>query len=234
MSYCVNCGVELDKTAKACALCNTPVLNPNQPVDFHGRMPFPKEKGQVEDVKRKDMGILLTTVVLATAVTCGLLNAFVFTGPLWSLAVIGVCVLLWVILIPVAIFPRQHVYVSILFDGVAVAVYLYMLSFLAGSEAWLWGLGIPIVIFVTIIVELFTLVVRKLPRSFLTVGLYAFTAIGLLCSGLEILIDWYLGGSVALKWSAIVATVCIIIDIALITMLSLRRLRNAVRRRLHF
>ena len=29
MSYCVNCGVELDDSAKKCALCSTPVINPN-------------------------------------------------------------------------------------------------------------------------------------------------------------------------------------------------------------
>ena len=28
MSYCVNCGVELDATASFCPLCHTPVLNP--------------------------------------------------------------------------------------------------------------------------------------------------------------------------------------------------------------
>lgn len=28
MSYCVNCGVELDASASECPLCNTPVINP--------------------------------------------------------------------------------------------------------------------------------------------------------------------------------------------------------------
>ena len=28
MSYCVNCGVELDHTLKSCPLCETPVINP--------------------------------------------------------------------------------------------------------------------------------------------------------------------------------------------------------------
>lgn len=234
MSYCVNCGVELDKTAKTCALCNTPVFNPNQPIDCIAPPPFPEEKGQVEEVKRKDMGILLTTVVVATAVTCGLLNAFVFTGPRWSLAVIGVCGILWVIMMPVVIFPKQHLYVSVLLDGMAVAAYLYMIAYMIESDGWFWGLGLPIVVYVTLLMELFLHAVRKLPRSFLTVALYAFTAVGLLCGGLEFLIDRYLDGSVYLRWSAVVMTVCAIIDIALITMLSLRRLRNAVRRRLHF
>ena len=95
-------------------------------------------------------------------------------------------------------------------------------------------MGLPITVLVTAVAELVTLCIRKLPRSFLTVSLYLFTGIGLLCLGLEMLIDWYLAGEIALSWSAVVLTVCVILDIALITMLSRRRLRNEVRRRLHF
>jgi len=235
MSYCVNCGVELDASARECPLCNTPVLNPRELEKIAcARRPFPAEKGQVETVKRKDLGILISMVVLATAVTCAILNAFVFRGALWSLAVIGVCMILWVMMIPAVIYTKQPVYVSLLYDGVAVALYLFMLSYLVGSRVWLWGLGIPITILVTVLAEIFTFCVLKLPRSFLTVALYVFTAVGLLCMGLEILIDRYVSGHIALSWSAVVLTVCGILDIAVITLLSRRRLRNAVRRRLHF
>ena len=234
MSYCVNCGVELDKTAERCALCNTPVLNPHQPIDRSVPAPFPKEKGQVETVQRKDMGIFLTTVVVATAITCGLLNAWVFQGEPWSLAVIGVCLILWVTMVPLVINPGQSIYLSLLYDGAAAAGYLYMLTFLSHSDKWFWGLGLPIVVYVTVIVELTALCFQKLPQSFLTKGIYVITAIGFLCAGIEMLVDRYVVGNVVLRWSAVVMTVCIIIDIALITTLSLRRVRNAVRKRLHF
>lgn len=235
MSYCVNCGVELDASARECPLCNTPVLNPRELEKIAmAQRPFPTEKGQVETVKRKDLGILISMVVLATAVTCGVLNALVFRENLWSLAVIGACIILWVIMIPAVIYTKQPVYVSLLYDGGAVALYLFMLSYLTGSRSWLWGLGIPITALVTVLAEIFTVCVRRLPRSFLTVSLYLFTAAGLLCLGIEILIDRYVVGHIALSWSAVVLTVCIILDIAVITLLSRRRLRNAVRRRLHF
>ena len=134
MSYCVNCGVELDASATKCPLCDTPVYNPKAPEPSTQPSPFPKEKGQVEVVKRKDLGVLLTVIVLATAVTCGLLNALVFRSSLWSLAVIGVFLVLWVIMIPVVIYTRQPVYLSILLDGVAVIVYLYLLTYLTGQS----------------------------------------------------------------------------------------------------
>lgn len=235
MSYCVNCGVELDASAKECPLCNTPVLNPRELEKIARAVPpFPTKKGAVETVKRKDLGILISMVVLATAVTCGILNAFVFQGKLWSLGVIGVCVILWVMLIPAFIYTKQPVYVSILYDGIAVVAYLYMLTYLTGTREWFAGLGVPIVLLITVIAEVFTFCIRKLPKSFLTIALYLFTAVGLLCGGLEVLIDRYVSQHIALSWSAVVLTVTAILDIAVITMLSRRRLRNAVRRRLHF
>jgi len=234
MSYCVNCGVELDASAKSCPLCNTPVINPKQLEQIAASQPFPLERGQVEEVRRKDLGILMSMVVLATAVTCGVLNAFVFRGAPWSLAVIGVCAILWVILVPVVIYTKQPIYLSLLFDGAVVILYLFMLTYLTGDRAWFWGLGVPITVLVTAVAEAFTFCVRKFPRSFITTGLYLFTAVGILCMGLEMLIDRYVDGAIALTWSAVVLTVCVILDIALITMLSRRRLRDEVRRRLHF
>ena len=177
MSYCVNCGVELDRSAKACPLCNTPVINPNELLRKEQKTPFPQEKGQVETVNKKDMGILMTVLVIATAVTCGLLNAFVFTGAKWSLAVIGVCAILWVIMIPVVIYTRLSIYLYFLLDGMVVGIYLYMLTFLTRESAWFWGLGLPLVGLVTFLVEELTVCIRKLPRSFLTVAMLSSLAI---------------------------------------------------------
>lgn len=188
----------------------------------------------MEVVKRKDLGVLLTVIVLATAVTCGLLNALVFRSSLWSLAVIGVFLVLWVIMIPVVIYTRQPVYLSILLDGVAVIVYLYLLTYLTGQSGWFYGLGIPVVLLVIAVVEAVTFCIRKLPMSFLTGALYLISGVAVLCVGLEILIDRFLGLGIELRWSAIVLTICVIVDITIATLLSRRRLRNAVRRRLHF
>lgn len=237
MSYCVNCGVELEQSLKQCPLCNTPVINPREMMrekQSKKLPPFPEEKGQVEMVKRKDVAILLTTVMVATSVVCGLLNLLVYSARPWSLAVIGACILLWVILIPVAIYTGQPIYTSVLLDGLGTAIYLYMLTFLSGSKEWFWRLGMPIVVLITLVAEFLVICLTMLPRSFLTNALYSFTVLAAFCIGLEILIDRYIRGAAELGWSAIVLTVCIIVNITIITLLSRKRLRNAVRKRLHF
>ena len=65
-------------------------------------------------------------------------------------------------------------------------------------------------------------------------ALYLFIEIPAFCVSLELLICHLLDHPYAITWSAVVLTVCVIIDIAYITILTKKRLRNEVRRRLHF
>ena len=63
MSYCVNCGVELDDTAAFCPLCHTPVHNPNQPVNQTAPTPFPPERKEVPPASKLQVAILLSTIM---------------------------------------------------------------------------------------------------------------------------------------------------------------------------
>ena len=234
MSYCVNCGVKLDPSLDRCPLCNTPVLNPNDiPLD-RPVSPFPKEKGQVEVVKRKDLAILLSVVLLATGGTCLLLNLLAFQNHFWSLYVIGACLVIWVMAIPAVIYTRMSMPLSLLLDGAAIALYQYLICFNTTDNRWFLQLGLPITVLVTALAILLTLLIRKVSHSFLAVALYIFSEIAVLCVGIELLIRHFLERDPALTWSALVLAICCVIVIALITIISRARLRNAVRRRLHF
>lgn len=234
MSYCVNCGVKLEPSLTECPLCNTPVINPKELYSKKKISPYSREKGQVDVVKRRDLAILTSIVLTATSLSCLLLNLFVFPGSLWSLFIIGACLLLFVLIFPAVIYTKLPIYISLLFDGIAVGFYLYMITFNTSSKEWFTGLALPIVALATILVEIFTLLLRSFPVSFITTALYFFAEAALLCVGVELLIDHYLGVPLHLVWSAVVLTVCAVIVILLITVLSRRRLRDAVRRRLHF
>ena len=52
--------------------------------------------------------------------------------------------------------------------------------------------------------------------------------------GIELFVHRFTGTTLRLSWSAVVLTACGIIVAALVTILSKRRLRDAVQRRLHF
>ena len=234
MSYCVNCGVELEASLRECPLCHTPVVNPKEAGKTVPPSPYPTDRGQVEEVKRKDLGILLSVVLSATAVTCLLLNLLVFNRSLWSLLVIGICICLFVFTFPMVYYRKMPPSLSLLADGAAVAVYLYMIAYLTPSTAWFWQLGLPIVLLVILNPEIFTFLARLVPFSLLSGALCLFIEIPLFCAALEVMIRRMLSAPIRLTWSAVVLTVCVIIDVALITILVKKRLRNEVRRRLHF
>lgn len=234
MSYCVNCGVELEASLKECPLCSTPVINPNRTEDMTPLSSYPDSRGQVEVVKRKDLGILLSVVLSATSVTCLLLNLLVFKGSLWSFMVIGICLCLFFFAFPAVIYSRTPIYLSLLADGAAVGIYLYLITYLTSGSRWFWQLGLPIVVMVTALIELFTLLAHKLPFNILSGSLYLFTEAAILCVFLELLIQRFYNAPYYISWSAVVLTVCVIIDITLITILAKKRLRNEVNRRLHF
>lgn len=234
MSYCVNCGVELDRSLKECPLCNTVVINPNELNLEDVKSSFPSKKGQVEVVKRKDIGIFVSVFLIVTALSCAALNYFVYDGYPWSLLIVGVCVLLWVIMFPMIFYTKQTVYTSIFLDGVAISAYLYLISFLTESNAWFWELGLWIAVLATAVAELLTLCLRVLPKSVMSGLIYVVTAISVFCVGLEFLIDYHVYSRIFIRWSAIVLVICVILDGTMITLLSIRRLRDWVRRRFHF
>lgn len=234
MSYCVNCGVELEASLERCPLCNTPVINPNEVTHTHAVPPFPKEKGQIEVVKSKDLAILLSVSLTAASVVCGLLNLLVFQGTAWSLYVIGACVVIWVLAIPAVIYTRLPIYLCLLFDGLAIGLYQYLISFNTQSRHWFYALALPITGLITLLALLFAFFVKKVSGAFLMIGVYVFSSIALLCMGIELLVEHFLEVYYHLTWSAVVLSICAVIVIAFITILSRARLRNAVRRRLHF
>lgn len=233
MSYCVHCGVELDKTANRCPLCNTPVLNPNQPIDKGARMPFPQKRGQVERVKHSDLALLLSIVLASTAFSCGILNMLVFKGSPWSLYIIGACILIWVFFIPLIIYSKLPIYLSIVFDMLAVGFYIYIIAYEFPGDSWYPRLALPIMALVTALILLFVFLKRHFKTSILSTAIYLFSEIAVLCIGLELLIRNYLKTALRLTWSSVVFVSCTVIIIALLTIITRSRLREAVRRRMH-
>lgn len=233
MSYCVNCGVELDKTTPACPLCHTLVLNPAEPVDTKSPTPYPRTRGNIDPVKRSDTAILMSVILIATAAASGILNLFVFQSGLWSLYIIGACILLWIFFIPVLLYSKLSIYLTILFDGFAIVLYCGIVYFQYPVNHWFFYLALPIIILITILILVFTLVIRFFRTSILSTAILIFSEIAVLSVGIELLIRNFLEHDFYITWSAVVLTSCVVIDIMLITILKRKRLRNEVRRRMH-
>ena len=146
MSYCVNCGVELDKTCAVCPLCNTEVINPNCEVDRVSPKPYPIEKGKVEHVASHEAFGVFTIVLAVTSSVCAILNSFVFQDSRWASYVVGLCAMLWIFTLP-GFFPKaRNVFINYVIDVAAVILYLGWISHLHPGKGWYLNIAVPLVV----------------------------------------------------------------------------------------
>ncbi|MCI8415297.1 MAG: zinc ribbon domain-containing protein [Ruminiclostridium sp.] len=234
MSYCVNCGVELDATASFCPLCHTPVVNPNQPVDLTAPKPFPQERKEVPPVHRGQLAILLTTILLSVAVCCGILNRFLPTDHLWSLYVIGAAAMLWVWIVPPLLHHKPGAFrLQLLADISAVAAYVSLVAVDLDSWEWYWHLALPIILWMGALFLFWGLTLGKRQRSVISSATLVIGSLGVFAMGVERFTDLFFHGKWAPSWSLIVLTVCVVLMVPLLVIRHVPSLREEVRRRFH-
>lgn len=201
MSYCVNCGVELDSTASFCPLCRTPVVNPRQPVDTGSPPPFPTERREVPPASKAELAILVSSMLASVAVCCGLLNLVLRSGHIWSLYVIGAAAMLWVWLVPPLLLRTMHLYLRLSADVLAVALYVFLISVDLDGSAWYWHLALPIILLLGAALLFLGFMMGARPRSTLSRITLVIGTTGVFLSGVELLIDRYFLGRWQPGWS---------------------------------
>ena len=234
MSYCVNCGVELDTTLNKCPLCGTKVYHPDKEEVASTEQTFPRKKGEVEKVSKKEYIIFVSVLFLTISVTCALLNVLVYNANWWSVPVDGICITLWIFFLAAIFYEKITVYGMLLLDAIAIANYMFMISLITSSNLWCYYIGLPILGVTFVLLEIVVFLSRNLPSSLLTGTLYFFLMVAAICVTIEAVVDYYFRQTVSLSWSAIVLTVCAIIIVFIILVLMMGRVRNHIRRRIHF
>lgn len=234
MSYCVNCGVELDATASFCPLCHTQVVNPKQPVDTLSPKPFPTERREVPPANKRQFAILLTTILVSVGVCCGVLNFFLRTPHTWSLYVIGAAIMLWIWLVPPLLHHKKDTLrLQLLADILAIAIYVSLIAVDLDGWNWYWHLALPIILLLGAIFLFLGLNMGDGRRSTLSRITLVIGSIGVFLFGVELFSDIFFQGHWSPSWSLIVLTICLILMIPLIVVRRVPSLREEVRRRFH-
>ena len=234
MSYCVNCGVELDKTRASCPLCHTKVINPNQPVDQISPTPYPKNVGSSEHVDSSELLSLLSIILATASVVCGALNWLVFDRTRWSLYIIGIFVMLWVYLLPVFLRDKVNPFLSIALDGAVLALYVGMIAVLHPGHGWYPEIAMPIILLGTVLFELFYLFNIRMEIPVLVKFMVVFAIIAIVCVSVQVLTGFHFDRHIQLTWSAVVLACCVAIDVILFSLLHHKGARNELRKRMHF
>ena len=167
LSYCVNCGVELDPSAKKCALCSAPVYNPKE---THEKTkdedkPFSDEIVIPKKMQRKFIAYIITMIMLIPNIVLLLINIFFFRGHYWAVYIASTSFLLWILFVFPFITKKTRPYLMWAFDTTVGVLYSFIVVALSAGKAWLWE-AVASVIGLTSLASLFFIVwVRNKKRT---------------------------------------------------------------------
>ena len=217
MSYCVNCGVELDETLRRCPLCGTEVINPNQrSAPDPAARPFPSKVEQLERrAVRRFFTVMATLMLLIPPVVCLLCNVLSSGRITWSAYVLGATAMAYVyVLVPCAA-EHPHPWLFLLLDCGVTLLFLYAIAAHAHGD-WFLPLALPLTLSVAAAVAAVLLLFRRCRALFVRLsGLLALS--GLLCAAINLFISLYLERTPVLHWSLFVlAPFLILAAIALV------------------
>lgn len=150
MSYCVNCGVELDESAAKCALCGTKVYNPNVN-ELKKETTFSSHTHIPEGISQKFVAYVISMVMLIPNIVCLLANATVFPGTFWSLYIFATSILLWIIFVFPFFTSKRKPYLMWAFDTLAAAFYVYFFFVMGKDEQnWYFSVALPIIVLISL------------------------------------------------------------------------------------
>ena len=233
MSYCVNCGVELNPAARECPLCRTPVLNPSCPVDADAPSFFPTRREEVAPVSRREAALLLSSMLLSVAICCTLLNLVFYSDVWWSFFIGGAMAMHWVWFVPPLLSRKLFIWVRLTLDVLAVGVYILLIAIALDGMDWFVGLALPIVAAGVLVIPVLYWIIRTRRCSLLVSAVLVLLALGLFAVLTEFLCDRYLKGVWLPGWSMVVLASCVGLSIPLIIVRRVPSLREEARRRFH-
>ena len=198
MSYCVNCGVKLADSEPVCPLCQTPVINPNQPTEAHRAYPdhidcFPPQRVNRRFVIR--LAWIVAGIISATCLFCD----FFTTGSIgWSVyAVLGVLFIGSV----ASAFCFASVFVAVILFTASALSLLAVIAWLNSGWKWFVYLAVPFTLILGVLFFVCVLTIKKKIRSLLRGIAVCLLVCVFALIAIETMTDLYTGGQICLYWS---------------------------------
>ncbi len=234
MSYCVNCGVELEKSQRQCPLCAVEVVNPREPHDPDLPKPYSVHIVSVQArLERRYMAWIATILMILAVVVCAMAN-LVYDGAItWSAYVIASLALVWVVLMFPLLAAGIHPAVMVLLDACAVLAFLYVLNEVDTTADWYMQLAMPQVLLYGVI-GLCDVVLWRSKRVYgwQRYGIVVMS-LGIAMMGLEVLLDLYNDMIVRLQWSWFVVIPAMALGLILFLLERKREIKDEIIKRLH-
>lgn len=231
MSYCVNCGVELDGTLRRCPLCGTEVINPNQrSAPDPAARPYPSKVELLERrAARRFFTVMATLMLLIPPVVCLICDVLGTGAVTWSAYVIGATAMAYVYVLAPFAAEHPHPWLFLSLDCAVTLLFLYAIAVHSRGD-WFLPLALPITLSAAAAVAAMLLLFRNCHAKFVRLaGLLA--AAGLLCGAIDLTVSRYLGQTPLLYWSLFVCVPCLILAIVSLVINKRVQFKEEMRRR---
>lgn len=227
--YCVKCGVELADSEKKCPLCHTPVYFPGIPEEPD--RPYPDNPPVVSTVNKKVIYLMLSFLFVIAGVVSIMVDVSLTDRVSWSGIVVGSLVLVYIVAILPAWFPRKSrtpaIFVPV--DFAATALFLWYLAYATGGD-WFLGFALPITGAAALITTAVFVLCYYIRRGYLYIFGGALIAVG----GFTVLIEWLLHMQfeipIHMAWSPYPAVALFLVGMMLIVIAIVRPFRESLYR----
>jgi hypothetical protein len=236
MSYCVNCGVELAESEKACPLCDTEVINPRSPWTEPLSRPYPNEIETIlSQIDRRYIASLLTIFLMIPVFVSLVCNLIYGEGITWSAYVIGAGAMLFIWIVLPLYFTHYRLLLFLGFDCLAVMLYLLFIDLVVNEASWFLPLGLPISGTFSVLLLLSAFVFsRERGKLILVRAAILFMDISVLVLAIEISTDLYVRGEVSLSWAPFVIIPCLVLAVSTQIIERKKNLKEEMRKRIHY
>lgn len=235
MSYCVNCGVELEETEKVCILCGCEVVNPMKKPDPGALRPYPdKVDAMTRKANQRFAAWILAFLFALPALICFFLNILYFNQILWSVYVIGGFAFLWVCIAIPLINRRINLIVLLFFDFLSATLYLFVIEEMLSTGKWFLRVALPVLTAIWILLETVVILYQKNKIKGFQVPALGFVFIGILCAGIDLLLNMYFMDGMRISWSVFVMIPSFILASLFFIVENKQAMKEELLRRFHF
>ena len=227
MSYCINCGVELDEDLTSCPLCGFTI----------GKEDIKGSKDQSEyypsDIillhkkeTRRQIWELSGIISFSGIAVCTIVDLVIHKGLSWSLYADSSILASWICLTLILLAFRKY---FLIIPGLLITILtmLFLFDLFSPPVKWFYGIGLPITIALFVSVSIVVLLWKVAHFRGFNILALAFFVLSGFCIISEVFIYKYLSNVVEIRWSAIVAVS--ILPIALVLLFVHYRMKKGKR-----
>jgi hypothetical protein len=205
MSYCTNCGVELDENLESCPLCGVKIgiTEITETKDKSEYYPSDIILLHRKETRRRiwELSILISFSGIAI---CTIVDFVILKNLSWSLFADTAIMVSWICLTLFLLAFRKY---YIILPGLLLTILLmlYLFDLFSPPVTWFYSLGFPISLAVFISISIVIVLWKVAHFRGFNILACAFLVLSGFCIVCEVFIDKFLFHKVDIRWSAIVA-----------------------------